>query len=52
MDDEAETRRRDQPHLWNLNEDPALTDIIVHFIDKGDNTVGTCFGGSIAATHL
>lgn len=28
------------PHLWNLNEDPALTDVIVHFIGEGEITVG------------
>lgn len=28
------------PHLWNLNEDPALTDVIVHFIEEGEVTVG------------
>lgn len=26
--------------MWNLNEDPALTDMIVHFIDPGENLVG------------
>jgi hypothetical protein len=34
-------RRLEQPHLWNLNEDPALTDMIVHFIDRGIVRVGT-----------
>ncbi|VDM51050.1 unnamed protein product [Toxocara canis] len=28
-------RRNAEPHLWNLNEDPALTDMIVHFIGNG-----------------
>uniref|UniRef100_A0A7E4V2Q9 Kinesin-like protein n=1 Tax=Panagrellus redivivus TaxID=6233 RepID=A0A7E4V2Q9_PANRE len=37
---EIDKKRKEVPHLWNLNEDPALTDMIVHFISKGDNLVG------------
>lgn len=29
--------RADIPHLWNLNEDPALTGKIVHLIKPGDH---------------
>ena len=25
------------PHFWNLNEDPALTGMIVHFIKPGNH---------------
>ncbi len=28
------------PHFWNLNEDPALTDMVVHLIKTGDSRVG------------
>ncbi|VDD90619.1 unnamed protein product [Enterobius vermicularis] len=35
----AERRTKDS-HFYNLNEDPALTDMIVHFVDKGTTTVG------------
>ncbi|KAL3117123.1 hypothetical protein niasHT_007526 [Heterodera trifolii] len=33
--------REETPHLWNLNEDPALSDVIVHFLEKGDNKIGS-----------
>uniref|UniRef100_A0A0N5AP36 Kinesin-like protein n=1 Tax=Syphacia muris TaxID=451379 RepID=A0A0N5AP36_9BILA len=33
-------RRKKDPHFYNLNEDPALTDMIVHFIEKGKTTIG------------
>uniref|UniRef100_A0A914ZNN9 Kinesin-like protein n=2 Tax=Parascaris univalens TaxID=6257 RepID=A0A914ZNN9_PARUN len=36
-------RRSEEPHLWNLNEDPALTDMIVYFIGKGEVKLGSCF---------
>jgi hypothetical protein len=29
--------RADVPHIWNLNEDPALTGKIVHLIKPGDD---------------
>ncbi|KAI6241485.1 putative tRNA N6-adenosine threonylcarbamoyltransferase [Aphelenchoides fujianensis] len=47
---QMEARRKTDPHLWNLNEDPALTDMIVHFIDEGDNRVGN--GQSQTATNI
>ena len=28
-------KRKTTPHLWNLNEDPQLTGVVVHFIDQG-----------------
>ncbi|XP_033111082.1 kinesin-like protein KIF28P [Anneissia japonica] len=28
------------PHFWNLNEDPALTGIVVHFAKKGVSRIG------------
>ena len=28
------------PHLWNLNEDPALCGMVVHFCPKGKTTIG------------
>ncbi|KAK6045108.1 hypothetical protein COOONC_17387 [Cooperia oncophora] len=33
-------QRKEVPHLWNLNEDPALTDVIVHFLPPGEVTIG------------
>ncbi|GMS88701.1 hypothetical protein PENTCL1PPCAC_10876, partial [Pristionchus entomophagus] len=33
-------KRQSVPHLWNLNEDSALTDVVVHFIPEGEVTVG------------
>ncbi|EPB76030.1 kinesin motor domain protein [Ancylostoma ceylanicum] len=33
-------QRQEVPHLWNLNEDPALTDVIVHFLPPGEVTIG------------
>ncbi|KAK6024631.1 hypothetical protein OSTOST_09554, partial [Ostertagia ostertagi] len=33
-------QRKEIPHLWNLNEDPALTDVIVHFLPPGEVTIG------------
>ncbi|RCN39152.1 FHA domain protein [Ancylostoma caninum] len=33
-------QRQEIPHLWNLNEDPALTDVIVHFLPPGEITIG------------
>uniref|UniRef100_A0A0N5BDB2 Kinesin-like protein n=1 Tax=Strongyloides papillosus TaxID=174720 RepID=A0A0N5BDB2_STREA len=32
-------KRKEIPHLWNLNEDPALTNKIIHFINKNDTLV-------------
>lgn len=32
--------REETPHLWNLNEDPALSDVIVHFLEKGGTRGG------------
>uniref|UniRef100_A0A1I8A2J7 Kinesin-like protein n=1 Tax=Steinernema glaseri TaxID=37863 RepID=A0A1I8A2J7_9BILA len=36
----TEKRRLTDPHLWNLNEDPALTNVIAHFIESGENRIG------------
>ncbi|XGW16793.1 hypothetical protein V3C99_001881 [Haemonchus contortus] len=33
-------QRQEIPHFWNLNEDPALTDVIVHFLPPGQVTIG------------
>lgn len=35
-----DVQRKSKPHFWNLNEDPALTDMIIHFIKSGDSRVG------------
>ncbi|XP_022096862.1 kinesin-like protein KIF28P [Acanthaster planci] len=39
-----EIRKRDEmkvtPHFWNLNEDPALTGMVVHFTYPGSTRVG------------
>ncbi|KAK2174589.1 hypothetical protein NP493_790g01014 [Ridgeia piscesae] len=29
------------PHFWNLNEDPSLTAMIIHFTPKGQTTLGS-----------
>ncbi|PAV57014.1 hypothetical protein WR25_26093 [Diploscapter pachys] len=37
---EIERRKKNEPYLWNLNEDAALSGLIVHFIPQGEVTVG------------
>ncbi|CAI5444067.1 unnamed protein product [Caenorhabditis angaria] len=37
---EIEKKKAKMCHLWNLNEDPALTNVIVHFIPDGETVVG------------
>lgn len=37
---EMEAKKKKMCHLWNLNEDPALTNVIVHFIPVGESVVG------------
>jgi hypothetical protein len=39
-EDRIEQKRKECPHFWNLNEDPALTNLIVHFVEKGENNGG------------
>ncbi|RDD47595.1 Kinesin-like protein KIF28P [Trichoplax sp. H2] len=36
----AAMRRKTEPHLTNLNEDPQLSGVIVHFIKSGENFIG------------
>ena len=36
----AEGRKKTELHLMNLNEDPLLSGVVVHFLQKGDTTVG------------
>ena len=36
-EERIEQKRKECPHFWNLNEDPALTNLIVHFVEKGGN---------------
>ncbi|KAK2185880.1 hypothetical protein NP493_220g03034 [Ridgeia piscesae] len=46
---QAEIKAREQekedqktiPHFWNLNEDPSLTHIIIHFTRRGETTLGS-----------
>ncbi|KAI1705792.1 FHA domain-containing protein [Ditylenchus destructor] len=45
-DDEIEKKRQEVPHMWNLNEDPALTDMIVWYIESGETRVGNIKGAS------
>jgi len=33
--DKEEGDKKVVPHFWNLNEDPALTGMIVHFAREG-----------------
>ena len=28
------------PHLWNLNEDPALQGVVAYFVREGKTTIG------------
>lgn len=35
-----DAQRKSVPHFWNLNEDSALTDMIVHFVRTGEMKVG------------
>lgn len=35
-----DAQRKTMPHIWNLNEDTALTDMIVHFIKPGEMRIG------------
>ncbi|CAD5220541.1 unnamed protein product [Bursaphelenchus xylophilus] len=45
---EIEAKRKTVAHMWNLNEDPALTDMVVHFIPEGENRVGNGQNGQSA----
>ncbi|KAK2181347.1 hypothetical protein NP493_403g07034 [Ridgeia piscesae] len=36
----SEGRKKTELHLMNLNEDPLLSGVVVHFLQKGDTTVG------------
>ena len=38
--EEEQKRRKTTPHFWNLNEDPQLTDMVVHFVKKGKSRIG------------
>ena len=29
------------PHFWNLNEDPALTGMVIHLCPEGTTAIGT-----------
>ncbi|CAD5124283.1 DgyrCDS12576 [Dimorphilus gyrociliatus] len=39
-DKKKSEQRKVMPHLWNLNEDPALTGIVCHFTPQGDSKIG------------
>uniref|UniRef100_UPI000180AFDB kinesin-like protein KIF28P n=1 Tax=Ciona intestinalis TaxID=7719 RepID=UPI000180AFDB len=39
--------RKTTPHLWNLNEDPTLTGMIVHLTPPGSSTIGNAEPASI-----
>ncbi|XP_064648285.1 kinesin-like protein KIF28P isoform X2 [Lineus longissimus] len=34
-------KKKTTPYLWNLNEDPSLTNMITHIIENGKTRVGT-----------
>ena len=40
------------PHLWNLNEDPMLTGMIIHFINSGLNNIGNVEPANIVLRGL
>ena len=33
---ELEQKKKVVPHLWNLNEDPSLSSMIIHFVQEGE----------------
>lgn len=33
-------QRKVMPHFWNLNEDPALTGMVIHFCPEGTTAIG------------
>uniref|UniRef100_S4RVC2 Kinesin-like protein n=1 Tax=Petromyzon marinus TaxID=7757 RepID=S4RVC2_PETMA len=37
---ELREKRKTIPHLWNLNEDPALNGLLCHFIPEGSLSIG------------
>lgn len=37
---QIDARRKTDPYLWNLNEDAALTDMLIYFIEEGENRIG------------
>ncbi|XP_021365706.1 kinesin-like protein KIF28P isoform X2 [Mizuhopecten yessoensis] len=39
-DNKRLANRKVVPHLWNLNEDPALTAMVVHFVNEGTSKLG------------
>ncbi|XP_069105023.1 kinesin-like protein KIF28P isoform X2 [Argopecten irradians] len=39
-DNKRQEDRKVIPHLWNLNEDPALTAMVVHFVNEGTSKIG------------
>ncbi|KAI6176971.1 Kinesin-like protein [Aphelenchoides bicaudatus] len=47
---QIDARRKNDPHLWNLNEDPALTDMLIYFIEDGENRIGN--GQSQSTTNI
>ena len=36
----ASKRRKSEPHIINLHEDPSLSRVLVHFLARGENMVG------------
>uniref|UniRef100_H2YJV4 Kinesin-like protein 6 n=1 Tax=Ciona savignyi TaxID=51511 RepID=H2YJV4_CIOSA len=44
--------RKTTPHLWNLNEDPMLTGMIVHLTPPGDFTIGNSAPATIVLKGL
>ena len=40
IDDSVRERQRSEPHILNLNEDPLMSGIIVHFLDKDEVRIG------------
>eukprot|EP00045_Choanoeca_perplexa_P012559 m.137426 g.137426 ORF g.137426 m.137426 type:complete len:975 (+) comp16054_c1_seq5:1658-4582(+) len=33
-------KRKEQPHLWNMNADSALSGVVAYFLNEGDTLVG------------
>ena len=37
MEEQKRLERKTTPHFWNLNEDPQLTNMVVHLIKEGES---------------
>ncbi len=40
MEDKKKQKQKTSPHFWNLNEDPQLTNMVIHLVKKGESRIG------------